>query len=76
MNRRAAVILAMAALWSGQSPAQTPAPITDTELSKDVENPVTRQITLPLRYEADFLDGLMTPPKTRSKSIRPLCRSG
>jgi hypothetical protein len=30
---------------------------TDTELSKEIENPVTRRITLPLRYEADFLDG-------------------
>jgi hypothetical protein len=28
------------------------APVSDTELSKDVENPVTRRITLPLRYEA------------------------
>jgi hypothetical protein len=26
-------------------------------LSKETENPVTRKITLPLRYEADFLDG-------------------
>jgi hypothetical protein len=29
----------------------------DTELSKEIENPVTRRITLPLRYEAEFLDG-------------------
>jgi len=57
MNERAAIFLATAALWSGQSLAQTPAPISDTELSKDVENPVTRQITLPLRYEGDFQDG-------------------
>jgi hypothetical protein len=57
MNKRAAVILAAAALWSGQSVGQTPAAISDTGLSKDVENPVTRQITLPLRYEADFDDG-------------------
>jgi hypothetical protein len=26
-------------------------------LSKETENPVTRYITLPLRYEADFWDG-------------------
>jgi hypothetical protein len=26
-------------------------------LSKETENPVTRKITVPLRYEADFLDG-------------------
>ena len=25
---------------------------SETELSKDVENPVTRRVTLPLRYEA------------------------
>jgi len=30
---------------------------TDTDLSKEIENPVTRRITLPLRYDADFLDG-------------------
>jgi hypothetical protein len=48
---------AMAALWSGQSMAQSAAPLSDTELSKEIENPVTRRITLPLRYEADFLDG-------------------
>ena len=27
------------------------------DLSKESENPVTRLITLPLRYEAEFLDG-------------------
>jgi len=37
--------------------AQEVAPVSDTELSKEIENPVTRRITLPLRYEADFLDG-------------------
>ena len=26
-------------------------------MSKEAENPVSRQITLPLRYQADFLDG-------------------
>jgi hypothetical protein len=32
--------------------------VDDTDyLSKETENPVTRQTTLPLRYEADFLDG-------------------
>jgi len=59
MNKRAGIFLATAALWSGQAPAQsvTPESETDTELSKEIENPVTRLITLPLRYEADFLDG-------------------
>ncbi|SRR5260221_14171717 len=31
--------------------------LSDTELSKESENPVTRMITLPLRYEAEFNDG-------------------
>jgi hypothetical protein len=31
--------------------------LSDTELSKEAENPVTRFITLPLRYEAEFNDG-------------------
>jgi hypothetical protein len=57
MNKRAGIFLATAPFWGGPALAQTPAPITDTELSKETENPVTRQITLPLRYEADFLDG-------------------
>jgi hypothetical protein len=33
------------------------AALSDTELSKEAENPVTRIITLPLRYEAEFNDG-------------------
>ena len=59
MNNRIASILALAMLWSGQSLAQSEAPAndTDTEVSKEIENPVTRRITLPLRYDADFLDG-------------------
>jgi len=57
MNKRVAIFLATAAFWGGEALGQTLAPIIDTELSKDTENPVTRQITLPLRYEADFLDG-------------------
>jgi hypothetical protein len=57
MKKRIAAILALATLSSGQSLAQSAAPVSDTELSKEIENPVTRRITLPLRYEADFLDG-------------------
>ena len=57
MRNRAAISFVTAALWIGQALAQTPAPITNTDLSKDVENPVARQITLPLRYEGDFQDG-------------------
>jgi hypothetical protein len=53
------ILLAIASLWSGQalSPSAASVSETDTELSKEIENPVTRRITLPLRYEADFLDG-------------------
>jgi hypothetical protein len=57
MNKRAAACLAMAGFWCGQSMAQSATPLSDTELSKDTENPVTRRITLPLRYQADFNDG-------------------
>jgi hypothetical protein len=53
-----AVVLAIAAIWCRQSFAQSGAPVNDTDyLSKETENPVTRKITVPLRYEADFLDG-------------------
>jgi hypothetical protein len=57
MNKRIAAFFAVATLWSGRSLAQSAASVseTDTELSKEIENPVTRRITLPLRYEADFL---------------------
>src|SRR5215469_9136193 len=55
--RLMASMLAMAMLASNQSMAQSAGPGSDTEVSKEVENPVTRRTTLPLRYEADFLDG-------------------
>ena len=56
------VIVAMfppiAVLWCSQSFAQSGTPVNDTDcLSKEIENPVTRKITVPLRYEADCLDG-------------------
>src|SRR6516165_11886334 len=59
MKKQIAAALAITSLWGGQALAQSTAPVsdTDTELSKEIENPVTRRITLPLRYEADFLDG-------------------
>ena len=53
-----AAILAMAAIWCRQSFAQSGTPVNNADyLSKETENPVTRKITVPLRYEADFLDG-------------------
>src|ERR1700746_3528365 len=57
MKRRIALVIATATVCSTQSLAQSATPASDTELSKEIENPVTRRITLPLRYEADFLDG-------------------
>ena len=57
MSKRIAPVLAMATLASGHSLAQSVVPQSDTEVSKEIENPVTRRITVPLRYEADFLDG-------------------
>jgi hypothetical protein len=59
MKNRILAVLGVAMLSGGQSLAQTAAPesATGTELSKEIENPVTRRITLPLRYEAEFLDG-------------------
>ena len=58
MKKRVVAVLTTTALWSSQSLAQSGAPVNDTDyLSKETENPVTRKITVPLRYEADFLDG-------------------
>jgi len=42
-------------LWVSQALAQVPTPVTNTDFSKETENPVTRQITLPLRYQENFL---------------------
>ena len=58
MKQRIFVVLAVATLWITQTMAQSVTPTDNTYLSKETENPVSRQITLPLRYEADFLDGV------------------
>jgi hypothetical protein len=57
MKKQIARIFVVAMLWNGQALCQSAITASDTELSKEMENPVTRRITLPLRYEADFLDG-------------------
>src|SRR5215813_7749055 len=57
MKKQIARIFAVAMLWNGQALCQSTMTASDTELSKEIENPVTRRITLALRYEADFLDG-------------------
>jgi len=58
MRRSKNVALPIALLWSGQALAQAAGPLTNDEVSKEAENPVSRQITLPLRYQADLLDGV------------------
>jgi len=63
---------ALATLWSNQALSQSEATETDTEISKQIENPVTHRITLPLRYEADFLDG----PYQATKDVFSIRRSG
>jgi hypothetical protein len=54
--------MAIVALYCGNAAAQPKVPaaqaqLTNDELSKEAENPVSLLITLPLRYEADFFDG-------------------
>jgi hypothetical protein len=57
MKKRFMFALIAALLLASQAAAQSVSPITNDDFSKETENPVTRQITLPLRYQADFLDG-------------------
>jgi hypothetical protein len=45
------------AMWSGCCVAQNVAKLSDAEVSKESDNPVTQLITIPLRYEADFDNG-------------------
>jgi hypothetical protein len=47
----------LAAFCGSQALAQSATPESNTELSKETENPVARRITLPLRYEANINDG-------------------
>ncbi len=57
MKRRILAGLVIALLCHGSCLAQSAAPPSNTQLSKDVENPITRTITLPIEYEADFFTG-------------------
>ena len=50
-------MFAIAVLWGGRSLAQSGRPLSDAEVSKETDNPVTLRITLPLRYQAEFQDG-------------------
>ena len=57
-KNRIVAVLPIAARWGSQCLAQSViAPNSLTDFSKETENPVTRQITLPLQYQADFLYG-------------------
>lgn len=59
--RRLALCLAAACaievVCGGAARAQPAAPLSDVELSKEAENPLSYLITLPLRYQADFDEG-------------------
>ena len=57
MKEQIGAVGSLTTLWSNQALSRSEAPESDTQISKQIENPVTRRITLPLRYEADFLDG-------------------
>jgi len=57
MKKPVLTAIFIAALCGGQAVAQSASPISNTELSKESENPVSRVLTLPLRYEAEFDNG-------------------
>jgi hypothetical protein len=47
MKKHIARIFVVAMLWNGQALCQSAITASDTELSREMENPVTRRITLP-----------------------------
>jgi hypothetical protein len=57
VHKSAAAIVSFALLSAGQALAQTAPPLSNNDVSKETENPVSRQITLPLLFQADFFDG-------------------
>jgi hypothetical protein len=58
MTKRLFAIPLISLFWAGSALAQTAPPLGNDQLSKEAENPVSHQITLPLRYEADLFDGV------------------
>jgi hypothetical protein len=64
MRNRRLLVLAIVLLWSSRLLAQSAGPASDAELSKESANPVTRYITVPLRYEAEFEDGFHKDTKS------------
>lgn len=49
--------LAIPGCLGGSAHAQSPAQMSEIDFSKEADNPVSRWITLPLRYEAEFDSG-------------------
>jgi hypothetical protein len=52
---------------AGHAWAQPVIPDRDTELSKEIENPVTRQVMLPLRFESGFDSGAYRATKNTAE---------
>jgi hypothetical protein len=52
-----AAVAGAALPWAKQVLAQPTPALSDTEIAKEAVNPVTLNVTIPLRYEADFNDG-------------------
>ena len=57
MQRRLFAAVAATVLQVGPVPAQMASPTSNTKLSKESDNPVSRMIKLPLRYVAEFDSG-------------------
>jgi hypothetical protein len=76
VHKRAAAILPFAVFWGGQALAQTAPPLSNDDVSKEAENPVSRQITAPLRFQADFLDGVDHLTESTFEVDQRSCRSG
>src|ERR1700745_1593988 len=57
MARHRIIVVLAETLWPSRALGQSPAPLSNTDVSKEVQNPVTLNITVPLRYEAEFNDG-------------------
>jgi hypothetical protein len=55
ITKRAALTSIITIVGSDGASAQYQ--LSNDEISKEIENPVTRHVTLPLRYQADFDDG-------------------
>jgi hypothetical protein len=50
-------VIGAAMPWAEQAVAQPAPALSNTEIAKEAVNPVTLNVTVPLRYEADFNDG-------------------